>query len=338
MSVPRLHHYLSQFYLKGFTRDDMLWVYDRQKDAYRSQHPKKTAAINDFYSIEGEDGELDPELEIKLSHIEAKAKPIIAALDKWKDITPEDRVYLSAFLAILHSRVPKFEREITEIADQATKAILKRMIPHADAAREHLRRRGKKDIDPEHMADFVQNERFTVKGHRNNAIVTMLRQWPELAKLFNIMDWAVVHADERTSFITTDAPFAFLASDDLLRSGKPVLAVGSFEIVKAVPLTRRTCLLLGGKGVGFGHLPMNRGMVRDINVLLASECDRFLFGADEAHLKSIVRRSQIDRKRTGTRMRVDHIQHPKDPNRTFMITHRVSVDAPDEPLKIVVDD
>ena len=185
MSVPRLHHYLSQFYLKGFTRDDMLWVYDRQKDAYRSQHPKKTAAINDFYSIEGEDGELDPELEIKLSHIEAKTKPIIAALDEWKDITPEDSVYLSAFLAILHSRVPKFEREITEIADQATKAILKRMIPHADAAREHLRRRGKKDIDPEHMADFVQNERFTVKGHRNNAIVTMLRQWPELAKLFN---------------------------------------------------------------------------------------------------------------------------------------------------------
>ena len=50
-----------------------------------------------------------------------------------------------------------------------------------------MRRRGKEDIDPEYMADFVQNERFTVKGHRNNAIVTMLRQWPELAKLFNAL-------------------------------------------------------------------------------------------------------------------------------------------------------
>lgn len=338
MSTPKLHHYLSEFYLKGFTRDEILWVYDRQKDEYREQHPRTTAAIRHFYSIENDEGERDPEVEIQLSRIEGKAKPIIQALDEGKDISPEDRVYLSVFLAVLHSRVPKFEREITEIADQATKALLKRMFPHEDAAREHLRRSGKEsEIDPEHIVDFIQNERFEVKGHRNNAISTMLRQWPELAKLFNIMDWMVAHADSRTSFITTDAPFAFLASDELLKSGKPVLAVGSFEIVKAVPLTRRTCLLLGGKGVGFGHFDFNRDIVRDINVRLASECERFAFAADEAHLKSIVRRSQIDRKRTGTRMRVDHIQHPTDPNRTFMISHRVAVDAPDEPLKIVIE-
>jgi len=36
-------------------------------------------------------------------------------------------------------------------------------------------------------------------------------------------------------------------------------------------------------------------------------------------------------------MRVDHVEHPTDPNRTFMITHRVPVDEPDEPLKITVE-
>jgi hypothetical protein len=126
-------------------------------------------------------------------------------------------------------------------------------------------------------------------------------------------------------------------SDELRQSGKPVYGVGSFEIVKAVPLTSRVCVLMGGKGVRFGHVRFNRDQVRDINVQLAREAERFVFAADEAHLRSIVRRTRIDRERTGTRMRVDHVEHPTDPNRTFMITRRVPADAPDEPLKISVE-
>lgn len=338
VSTPRLHHYLPQFYLKEFTRGEMLWVYDRQSNVYREQHPKTTAAKKHFYSITQDDGTLDPAIEKDLSHIEGRAKPIIAALDNGNNITAEESVHLSAFLALLHSRVPKFEREITEIADQATKALLKRMIPNEEAARQRLKREGRDDIDAAYMTDFVQNERFRVVGPRNNALLTMLRQWRDLAELFAIMNWTVAHADDRTSFITTDAPFAFIVSDELLRSGKPVLGVGSFEVTKVVPLTRHTCLLLGDKGVAIDHVDLPRDRVREINVLLASECDRFVFAADEAHLKSVVRRSAIDRKRTGTRMRVDHIQHPTKPDRTFMITHRVPVDAPDEPLRIVVED
>jgi hypothetical protein len=338
MSTPKLHHYLSRFYLEGFTRDEMLSVFDRKSNEYRTQHPLTTAAIRHFYAIETDDGKRDIEVELHLGKIEGKAQPIIAALDRGDSITPEDRVYLSYFLGLLHSRVPKFEREMTEVADQAIKAILKRMFPNEEVAASHLRRRGRDgDISAAAVVDFVQNERFSVKGNRNNAIDTMLHQAPDLAKLFNIMDWMVAHADPRTSFITTDSPFALLVSDELRQSGKPVFGVGSFEIVKAVPLTSRTCLLMGGKGVRFGHVDFNRDSVRDINLQLAREADRFVIAADEAHLRSIVRRTRIDRERTGTRMRVDHVQHPSDPNRTFIISRRVPIDGPDEPLKIVVE-
>jgi hypothetical protein len=63
-------------------------------------------------------------VERQLSKIEGKTKPVIAALERGESIAPEDRVYLSYFLGLLHSRVPRFEREITEVVDQAIKAVL----------------------------------------------------------------------------------------------------------------------------------------------------------------------------------------------------------------------
>jgi hypothetical protein len=339
VNEPIGHHFLPEFYLKGFTREEMLSVYDRRRNSYSKQHPRTTAKINYFYSIEDEAGGRDPVVERDLSVIEGRAKPIITALDEGAGISPEDRVHLSIFLALLHSRVPKFEREITEIVDQTAKALLKKMMPNEDAVRAHRERMGRhSDVDPAAVVDFVQNERFYMKGHRNHAIDAMLNQWRKLTELFNIMDWTVAHVGARSSFITTDAPFAFLADEQVMRSGAPVLAVGSFEVTKAVPLTQRTCLLLGGKGVKLEHRDFSRVEVREINERLAEECERFLYGTDEDRLRNIVRRSEIDRKRrTGTRMRVDHIPHPTDPSRTYMVSYRVSVDAPNKPLKIAVD-
>lgn len=335
---PKLHHYLPKQYQKGFAREEMVWVFDRQTRTYRHQHPLRTAAIRELYTIEMEDGEQSVEVEEHLCAAEGKAWPVIAALERGEKIAPEQRIDLAYFLGLLHSRVPKFEREISDVADQAMKALLKRMFPNEEAVTRRLRERGEEgSIDSSTLLSFIQNERFSVKSTRNNTIDTMLEHAREKMKLFAMMDWMVVHADSRTAFITTDCPFALIVSDELARSGKPVLGVGSHEIVKAVPLTKRICLLLGGEGTRFGHVETSRDGVRDLNLRLAREAERFLLAADEVHLRSIVKATRVDRERTGTRMRVDHVQHPSNPNRTLMITRRVPVDAPDEPLKIVVE-
>lgn len=337
-NAPKRHHFLPRSYLKGFTRDEMLWVFDRKLNKYREQHPLRTAAIHELYTFEKEDGERSLEVEHHLAAVEGKATPVLAALERGESLMAEQRVDLAYFLGLLHSRVPKFEKEISDIADQTTKALLKRMFPNEAAVVARLRERGEeREIDPANILNGIQNERFSVKSHRNNTLSMMLDHAREKVKLFCAMDWMVLHADPRTSFITTDAPFALIASEELNRSGKPVLGVASFEIVKAVPLTKRVCLLMGGAGSRFGHVETNRDGVRDLNLRLARESDRFVIAGDEPHLRSIVKATRVDRERTGTRMRVDHVQHPTEPNRTFMITRRVAVDAPDEPLKIVVE-
>lgn len=340
MPKPKRHHFLPKFYLEGFTRDGLLSVFDRDKKQYRRQSPKKTAVIGHFYAFLNTEGETDYGIETFLSQIEGNAKPVIDKLSAGEAIEPEERVSLATFIAVLFNRVPKFEREIDEISDAAGKAIMKKMFPSIEAIEEYFRRDGKEDrsYTAEHFFDFIHNERYSFVGNRNITIRTMLEQTPEMSKTLAFMDWIVAHADDRSAFITTDSPFGYIVPEEIRRSGEPALGLGSPKITKIVPLTSRIALLLGGFGAGFGHFAFDRVQVRELNVAVATECERYVIGPDEALVRSIVRRSNIERAKPGTRMRVDHIEHPTDPTRTFMITRRLAADAPDEPPKIVIED
>ena len=61
------HHFLPEFYLDGFTRDGMLWIFDRALKEYRHQQPQDTAVRRHFYSIKKPNGERDVQVEKLLS-------------------------------------------------------------------------------------------------------------------------------------------------------------------------------------------------------------------------------------------------------------------------------
>lgn len=340
MTKPKRHHFLPEFYLNGFARDGLLAVFDREKNEYRSQPPKNTAVIGHFYAFHNTAGELDYGLETFFSQIEGNAKPVIEKLEQGSTIEAQERIDFGLFLAVLFNRVPKFEREIDEIADAAGKAMMKKMFPSVEAIEEHFRREADADrsYSAQHFYDFIHKEQYSFVGNRDLTIRTMLEQTPEIAKTLTLMDWAVAHADDRSSFITTDSPFGFIVPEEIKRSGEPALGVSSPKVTKIIPLSRRIAFLLGGFGAGFGHFNFSRPDVRELNVAVATECDRYIIGPDEALVRSVVKRSKVDREKPGTRMKVDHIQHPTDENRTMLITRRVTADTPDKPLKVIFED
>lgn len=341
MTKPKRHHFLPEFYLNGFTRDGMLCVFDREKAAYRPQPPKNTAVIGHFYAFQNIDGEMDYGLETFFSQIEGKAKVVIEKLEDGELISPEERLDLSMFIALLFNRVPKFEREIEQIADAAGKAMMKEMFPTMESVEEHLRREaeadGDRSVSAQAFFDFIHKEQYTFEGNRNITIQTMLEQTPEIGKTLVFMDWVIAHADYRSSFITTDSPFGFIVPEEIRRSREPAIGLGSPKVTKIVPLSGRIALLLGGVGVGLGHFDLDRTQVRELNVAVASECDRYVMGPDEALVRSVVRRSRVDRDDVATKMKVEHIQHPTDSLRTVLISRRVAADD-DEPLKVVFED
>lgn len=340
MTKPKRHHFLPEFYLNGFTRDGLLWVFDRERNEYRRQAPKNTAVIGHFYAFQNVNGETDYSLETFFSQIEGKAKPVIEKLEAGEVLDAQERLDLAMFLAILFNRVPKFEREIEEISDAVGKTIMKEMFPSVEAIEEHFRREGKEDrsYSAQDFYDFIHQEKYTFQGNRNITIRTMFEQTPEIWKTLAMMDWIVAHADDRSSFISTDSPFGYIVPDEIKRSGEPAIGLGSPKITKVIPLSARIALVLGGFGAGFGHFAFDRTQVREMNIAVATESDRYVIGPDEALVRSVVRRSKVDRANVGTKMRVENIPHPTDPKRSFMISRRVPADAPDEPLKIVVED
>lgn len=337
MSTPKRHHYLPEFYLKGFVRDDLLWLFDRKSQQYRRQSPKNTTVIGQYYTITTETGEPDFSIEAHLSDSESEAAPIIGKLNAGEMISPDERVALAYFLALLLSRTPKHAREIDEIGDRVHKVFAKDMFPTVESVAASLKNKGGNvSFTPESFFDFVHKEQFQVKAPREFTLNTMLAQSARFYREIAMMNWFVLHADGHASFITTDSPLGYVVDDEHRRSREPVLGFASEKVTKLIPLTSQTALVIGGPGVALGHFSADRNQVREINIAVAIECERFVVARDEALIRSIIPASKVDRGNPGTRMKVESVPHPTDPLRSYLITRRVHADDPDTPFPIEI--
>jgi len=123
MSEPKRHHYVPQFYLKGFTEHDSLWVYDLEKREIRQQRPGSIAVKKHFYSVTNEKGERDNSVELALSQAEGAAAPAVAALARGESESEEQRGDLAFFAALMKNRTLEFEAKYTELADGFIKSM-----------------------------------------------------------------------------------------------------------------------------------------------------------------------------------------------------------------------
>jgi len=96
MTIPKLHHYVPQFYLRRFVdRDGYLWVWDKKTDRVFRTRPKSIAAESNFYKLfEFADAGADPmTMERHLSELEADVAIIT---DQWlgwlKDRPPNKKI------------------------------------------------------------------------------------------------------------------------------------------------------------------------------------------------------------------------------------------------------
>lgn len=337
-NIPRRHHFLPQSYLEGFTKDGKVWIYDRSKNEFRRQTPKNIAFVRDFYAFEDTSGAMDYGLEKWFSTIEGKAKASIRDLEQKLEITPGARLHLAFYISLLMVRTPKFDREVQETADAMLKGIAKQAFQTVESAeifaRQYADRTGDSGVTGESLFRFVQDERFKVVTPRNNVLIAMLTLAERVTFDVAMMDWMVVHADPRTAFITSDEPIGYIVPQEFLPTGEPVLGLGSQKVVKIVPLSQSIALLLGKFGGGFGHFGFHRERVRDANLRIAVECGQHVIGCDETLLRVIVKRSGIDKGDLGSRMKLEHIQHPTDPHRSFVVNRRVMVGQQDRPFKL----
>lgn len=310
MSLPKRHHYLPQFYLRGFCRDDSFCIFDRDKNEFRVQTPINTAVQKQFYSVRNEDGSFDPALEKLLSQVEAETAPIIAKLDGGGTISFEEKYTLSIFVGLQNNRIPDFKKQLEEMR----RGILEKIGDNVAPATEEEIAEASSVIPldeagpPIPAFELVQNlqamENNPDLAH-NDFLRMIIPMSMQISRILFQMSWVIGHTPNDTAFITTDCPFIILPPQGFDPTGLVGYGIGTPGAVKLMPLSSRSCLIILDQGHGFKHISTNKKDVRGINLRLAVSCDRYLIAAEEQYARFLVKRSGIGNSSKGPRIIIE---------------------------------
>jgi hypothetical protein len=298
MSNPKRHHYLPQFYLKGFCRDEYLWVYDRKTNQVRRQTPINTAIQSHYYSVEDEDGEKNTEIESFLSQIEGLTKPIIQKVSNKDEISVEEKEILSVFLAFLMNRVPDFEKSVDIMEGHLVKKLSDMMFSDENLTQSVMDRYAKEtgnkiEMSAKELVDFHKRGAYTITIHRNESLRLMLDLSFNFADCFRQMDWGFLHAPQKSSYVTTDNPLFIVPPEDWGPNSFYGVGLITQGAKKVVTLSQKVCLIMYDHGEKILHSDINREIVSRINFNITVHTDRFLIGRDEALVKNLSKRARL---------------------------------------------
>ena len=154
LSGPKRQHFLPEFYLKGFTKNDMIAVFDRELNEIRVQQPVNTCVIGHFYTMEDASGRKRFELEQLLSQYEDKASLVIKKLAATEVINADERANLAIFVALAAFRTPDVVDSLKAFNSNLIGDMAKRMF--VDVEEVKARMRGKPGTPP--MEDELDAE------------------------------------------------------------------------------------------------------------------------------------------------------------------------------------
>jgi len=302
MNRPKRHHYLPQFYLEGFTRDGLLWVYDRKTKTTRKQTPVNTAVESDFYTYVDLKGNESAEIEKLFARLEGYTKPVIDLLTNRQEVSVEQRGLVAGFIGTLYIRTPGFRRMSDGMREQMMRRVMRLSLPDVDTAATRLpqMRTGGPNVEgwtPAQALEVAQNpDDYGIDFPLNVSLHTMLTLLPQLAPLLWDLKWTIMHAPQNKSFVTSDVPF-LLFSPSGHKPGFPGVGLMTPGAVKVVPLNQRACLVMGDLSPGspIKHVDAESEWVRNVNLTATKNCERFVIGPVSTLVASLVRATAVDR-------------------------------------------
>ena len=302
MKLSRRHHYLPQMYLRGFADEaDLLWVFDRQNDTYLHQGVLNTAVKKDFYTIIGPDGQKSDAVEQMLANsVEGPMKRIIERLDKknvkWEG---EDRAILALFVGLLRTRNLAFDKDQNESTEQFHRWWAKATHSSVEATEESLRKyesetgEDMSDVSAQELFEMIRGDQYELDNPRQNNIKMMLSLALEIAQAVFRLKWDILAAPKGMSFLTCDNPFTVVPPpffDDSIQ-GYGILTPGASTVV---PLSSRTAICFYGEGDRTRGAVVYKQFLRNANVVVAANSERFVIARDEPLLRSVVRKGKLE--------------------------------------------
>ncbi len=214
--TARHHHYLSQFYLKGFTKGkakkSKLLVIDVKQEKTFETIPRNVGGMKDFnrVDIEGVDQNI---IEKELSEFESKAATALKKIEETKDFNGEIKGLILTLVALIAVRSPqrrehmrKFESTIFEKAMGLTLQTKERW----ESQIKQIQKENPNyvcDVTYEEVKEFFESKEYKIEVAREHHIHMEMVQVNAMLPLLEERNWYLLESTQETGpFITCDNP------------------------------------------------------------------------------------------------------------------------------------
>ena len=254
-NISRNHHYISQFYLKGFLdpsrSKEQLCVINKIERRHFVTHPRNVGSKRDFNRVDILGEPIDA-VEKLLADIEAEVTRVLKHVeDKTALPGDTDMDTLLYFVALLYGHNPQFRDNLSSSETMVIKQMLKAILSNPERYESYSqqeREAGKEVSEYEEVKRFVEEENFDIRYGHGHHLRYELQATDEILSLLRHRQWSLFIAEEGASdFVCSDRPVALITIKDSPQNpdhpyniGGPGLAQSDTEMT--IPLNRRMAL------------------------------------------------------------------------------------------------
>jgi hypothetical protein len=268
MGISKRHHYLPQFFLKGFTGDDgKLAVYDLRKNELREKRVTPKQIFFEWnrntFCVQGKETDFVEKLYQRIDNDFAQTYKKILEQKGRSEIKAKELMNLILFIGYTYWRIPKTDQEIRKI------------LRHSSAQELHIRIRNKMTNEnaPQDIIDRIINEPAFIETYR---MVKPIFDYLKNDTTKKLENWNVYYSPREANELHV------IGDNPIVLKDNNVTNIFSNELV--FPLTK-------GKGVFHSKGKKLRTIQPEtkvnIDLLLFLQSERYICGPNESYIRAL---------------------------------------------------
>ncbi|HEX8672366.1 MAG TPA: DUF4238 domain-containing protein [Longimicrobium sp.] len=285
MSKTRKSHFLSRFYLGGFTisgrKEDRFWVFSKAQKRQWPMRAEEAGHKRDLFRLEGAGVPAD-ELENGFGSIENEIAPVLRTVLSTKQL-PSDPESFSLLLHLPALNAARPPAEIAELADLTDRIIRNEIVEQLTPELHHKilnewRSTGRGTDAVEDLTEL--KERISVGTVRavlskNHLLTQVTARAARLVDINHTRRWTLLHTSaEMGFFVCTDRPVFLLNNQNVPADIQPRFDDQRFDVI--MPLSKDLCLI-GHFLRSPGTMNASRESVGFINYLTHANAADFVY-------------------------------------------------------------
>ncbi|EPV7105035.1 DUF4238 domain-containing protein [Escherichia coli] len=256
MNEARHHHYLSQCYLRGFTKNggvkSKLTAIDMKKKKSFETSTRNVGGVRDFNRVEIEG--IDPNvLESSLADFEGSVATELKNLSQGALFAGETKNTIISFISLLAVRTPVMREhmtsQITPIIEMIARMSVATQERYEHAIREIEESTGNtiaSNVSYETVRDFVESRNYNISIKREFLIAAEIQASKAVEEALDRRNWRMFRSTLTSgSFVTSDNPVHLMWNDG--REGSPGFGLQDTSVL--FPVSKDLVLLGDFEGV-----------------------------------------------------------------------------------------